>query len=64
MTSTLGAHRVGLPGVPVVAVQAEPTARLLVNASELTARGDQIVTVTGGDSIALPAVEPPWGPLE
>jgi glucosamine--fructose-6-phosphate aminotransferase (isomerizing) len=55
------------PGVPVVVIQAEPTAKLAVNISELAARGAQIITVGDHDATlpaVLPGTEPPWGPLE
>jgi glucosamine--fructose-6-phosphate aminotransferase (isomerizing) len=56
------------PGTPVVIVQAEPVARLAVNARELAARGAQIITVGPGEDAVLPVVaphrQPPWGPLE
>jgi glucosamine--fructose-6-phosphate aminotransferase (isomerizing) len=56
-------------GVPVIAVLAQPAARLAVNTRELAARGAHIITVGGaGHDAVLPAVlptrEPPWGPLE
>jgi glucosamine--fructose-6-phosphate aminotransferase (isomerizing) len=57
------------PGVPVIAVLAQPANRLAVNIRELATRGAHIITVGGaGEDAVLPAVlptlEPPWGPLE
>lgn len=55
------------PGVPVIAINAEPLSKLAVNISELRARGAQIVSVGGREStlpVVLPEQEPPWGPLE
>ena len=56
------------PGTPVVLVQAEPLARLAVNARELAARGGRIITVGPDEDAALrtatPSRQPPWGPLE
>ena len=52
---------------PVVLIQAQPAARLAVNACELARRGVQIITVGGTDAVlpaVLPSIEPPWGPLE
>ena len=54
-------------GTPVVLIQAQPAARLAVNACELASRGAQIITVGGMNAVlpaVLPSIEPPWGPLE
>ncbi|NKQ52532.1 glutamine--fructose-6-phosphate transaminase (isomerizing) [Amycolatopsis sp. K13G38] len=56
------------PGTPVVLVQAEPVARLAVNAREMAARGARIITVGRGEDavlpVALPGEQAPWGPVE